>query len=96
MRLPIVPNDFRREYSPWFSLQNIQLTKTIKHYEWYGGLKNILNFMPDHPILRPFDPFDKTADDPVSNPNGYRFDPSYNFAPLQGIRFFAGFRYTFN
>lgn len=94
MRLPVVPNDFRREYSPWFSLQNIQLTKTFKNYEWYGGVKNIFNFMPDHPILRPFDPFDKTADDPISNPNGYIFDPSYNFAPLQGIRFFAGFRYT--
>lgn len=93
MRLPVVPNDFRPEYSPWFSLQNIQFTKIYKNYEWYGGIKNIFNFMPENPILRPFDPFDKSADDVVSNPNGYRFDPSYNFAPLQGIRFFAGFRY---
>ena len=39
-------------------------------------------------------PFDKYADDPVSNPHGYTFDPGYNYASLQGIRYFAGMRYT--
>jgi hypothetical protein len=24
-------------------------------------------------------------DDPADNPNGYTFDPSYNYAPVQGV-----------
>jgi len=92
MRLPVVPDDYRPEYSPWFSIQNIQLTKRFKNgVEIYGGLKNLLNFIPDDPILRPFDPFDKHID--VNNPNGYTFDPTYNFAPMQGIRGFIGVRW---
>ena len=92
MRLPVVPNDYRPEYSPWFSIQNIQVTKRFKNgVEIYGGLKNLLNFIPDDPILRPFDPFDKQI--AVNNPNGYTFDPTYNFAPMQGIRGFVGVRW---
>jgi len=94
-RLPIVPNDFRPEYSPWFALVNVQVSRKFKNgWELYGGLKNLLNFVPQHPILRPFDPFDRTADDPLSNPFGYTFDPSYNFAPLQSIRGFMGMRWV--
>jgi outer membrane receptor for ferrienterochelin and colicins len=93
MRLPILPNDFRPEYSPWFSLQNIQLTQKINpRLQVYGGVKNIFNFVPQNPIMRPFDPFDKQVT--INNPNGYTFDPSYNYAPLQGIRVFMGIRYV--
>ena len=92
-RLPVVPNDFRPEYSPWFTLANLQLTQRIgKKVEVYGGVKNLLNFMPNDPILRPEDPFDKRVNDPVNNPNGYTFDPSYNYAPLSGRRAFLGVR----
>jgi len=95
MRLPILPNDYRPEYSPWFCTANVQLTKKYNNgIEIYGGVKNIFNFIPADPILRAFDPFDKTADDPVTNPHGYTFDPSYNYASLQGIRGFMGIRYT--
>lgn len=95
MRLPILPDDYRPEYSPWFAIANIQLTKKFsRNIELYGGVKNLFNFVPKDPILRPFDPFDKTVDDPVSNPNGYTFDPSYNYSSMQGIRAFAGFRWT--
>lgn len=95
MRLPIVPNDFRREYSPWFCTANIQLTyKPRAKLEFYTGLKNIFNFVPANPILRPFDPFDKSAADPVGNPYAYTFDPSYNYSSLQGIRGFFGVRYS--
>ncbi len=94
MRLPVLPNDYRPEYSPWFSTANLQLTKKWKNgIELYGGVKNIFNFVPVNPIMRPFDPFDKTADDPVNNPYGYTFDPGYNYASLQGIRTFLGIRY---
>jgi outer membrane receptor for ferrienterochelin and colicins len=96
MKLPVVENDFRPEYSSTYSLQNIQVTKKFKNgMELYGGVKNLLNFRPPaNSILRSFDPFDKTADDPVTNPNGYTFDPAYIYAPNQGIRGFLGIRYN--
>jgi outer membrane receptor for ferrienterochelin and colicins len=91
MRLPVVPDDYRPEYSPWFSIHNLQCTwKRNEKMEIYGGVKNLFNFLPADPILRPFDPFDKKIDQ--DNPNGYTFDPNYNFAPMQGIRAFAGIR----
>ena len=95
MLLPVLPNDYRPEYSPWYCIANVQLTKKLnRNIELYGGIKNLLNFVPADPIMRPYDPFDKYADDPVSNPHGYTFDPGYNYASLQGIRYFAGMRYT--
>lgn len=95
MRLPVLPNDYRPEYSPFYAIANIQVSKKFsRDIEIYGGVKNFLNFIPRDPIMRPYDPFDKYADDPVSNPNGYSFDPSYNYASMQGIRAFAGIRWT--
>jgi outer membrane receptor for ferrienterochelin and colicins len=95
MKLPIIPNDYRPEFSPWFSIQNIQMTKKLRSgLEIYMGVKNFLNFTPADPILRPFDPFNKNIH--VDNPNGYVFDPAYNFAPMQGIRYFLGFRKDWN
>ncbi|MDX2196301.1 MAG: TonB-dependent receptor [Cytophagales bacterium] len=97
MRLPILPNDYRPEYSPLFCIANIQVTKKWKSkLEVYGGVKNMFDFVPKYPIMRPFDPFDKNINDPVSNPNGYTFDPNYNYSSLQGIRMFAGVRYLIN
>lgn len=96
-RLPILPNDFRPEFSPWFALLNVQISKQMKgRFECYGGIKNLLNFIPKHPIMRPFDPFDKTANDPVQNPEGFTFDPTYNYAPIQGIKGYIGLRITFH
>lgn len=93
MLLPVLPNDFRPDHSPWFALVNIQLTKEFaKKCQVYAGVKNILNFLPDNPIMRPWDPFDKYTNDQVSNPYGYTFDPGYNYAPVQGIRIILGLR----
>ena len=94
MRLPILPNDFRPEYSPFYMLTNIQLTKSFRKIEIYGGLKNIFNFIPKNPLMRPFDPFNNNINDPINNPYRYTFDTAYNYAPLQGIRGFIGLRYT--
>lgn len=96
MKLPVLDNDFRKEFSDTYSLQNIQVTKKFAHgLEIYGGVKNLLNFTPPaNSIMRAFDPFDKTANDPVTNPNGYTFDPTYVYAPNQGIRGFFGIRYS--
>ena len=95
MRLLVLENDYRSEYSPWYSLMNIQVSKKFKNgFEMYGGVKNLLNFTPKNPIMRPFDPFDKNADDPINNPNGYTFDTTYGYASMQGIRGFLGVKYS--
>jgi outer membrane receptor for ferrienterochelin and colicins len=102
MHLPTVPNDPRPEQSPWFSIHNLQLTwkpQDTKHrarwwkgLEWYVGVKNLFGFYPrEEVILRAFDPFDKQVQ--VNNPNGFTFDPTYNYAPIQRQRVLVGVRY---
>jgi len=105
MKLPLLSElDPRRGESPWFSIQNIQITKKIgTSWEMYGGIKNILNFTPaNNSIARSFDPFDSGVDfnsngeaiATTSNPYALTFDPSYVYASNQGIRGFLGLRYT--
>ena len=105
MRLPLLgPLDDRPDFSPWYSIQNIQLTKSLgKKWEIYGGVKNLLNFTPPkNSIARAFDPFDKdvvfapngTVVPTPNNPNALTFDPTYVFAPNQGVRGFLGVRFT--
>jgi|TARA_R110000782_G_scaffold270436_1_gene371048 outer membrane receptor for ferrienterochelin and colicins len=96
MKLPLVENDFRPEYSDWYSIQNIQITKEFKKgWEVYGGVKNLLNFTPpNNSILRANDPFDKNVNS-SDNPNGYTFDPTYVYTTFQGIRGFLGARVRF-
>jgi outer membrane receptor for ferrienterochelin and colicins len=94
MHLPVQQYDFRSDTSPWYALLNFQVTKSFRFgLEIYGGVKNILNFIPQNPLMRPFDPFDKNANDAENNPYGYTFDTAYNYAPLQGARGFLGVRY---
>lgn len=95
MRLPVQYEDFRAAYSPWYCITNVQATKKWHTgLEVYGGIKNLLNFLPANPIMRPHDPFDKKVNDPTDNPHGYTFDTGYSYAPMQGIRLFAGIRYN--
>ena len=105
MKLPLLSElDPRKGESPWFSIQNIQITKNIgTSWEMYGGIKNILNFTPDNnSIARSFDPFDSGVDfnsngeaiATTNNPYALTFDPSYVYASNQGIRGFLGLRYT--
>lgn len=94
MRLPVLPGDYRPAYSPWFTIQNLQITKVLpKGFEVYGGVKNIWNYLPKNPLMRPFDPFDKKVNDVVNNPNNYTFDTEYNYTSLYAIRGFIGVRY---
>jgi outer membrane receptor for ferrienterochelin and colicins len=95
MRLPLLgDNDPRAANSPWFSIQNIQLTKKFTNsWELYGGVKNLLNFTPAANSINGADnPFDVGVDT-EKNPE-LAFDPSYVYASNQGIRMFAGLRYT--
>lgn len=93
MLLPTLPNDYRPSQSPWFNISNVQVTKkwATQGIELYGGVKNLFGFYPKEDIImRAFDPFDKKINS--NNPNGYTFDPSYNYAPMQRARFFLGLR----
>lgn len=95
MRLPVQPNDFRPAASPWHALLTMQVRKRVSRgIELFAGGKNLLDFVPSDPIMRPFDPFDRRADDASANPQGYTFDTAYMYAPMQGRRWFAGVRYT--
>ncbi|RIW14454.1 TonB-dependent receptor [Algoriphagus lacus] len=105
MRLPLLGElDERPEYSPWWSIQNIQLTKAFgTRGEIYGGVKNLLNYTPPaNSIARAFDPFDRGVEfgpngqviPTPENPQALTFDPTYVFAPNQGIRGFFGVRFT--
>ncbi len=109
MRLPLVSElDPRLPYSETYSIQNIQLTyKGFKHFELYGGVKNLLNWTPNknNPFLiaRSNDPFNKNVQYDANgsalatpeNPYGLVFDPTYIYAPNQGLRTFFGVRYNF-
>jgi outer membrane receptor for ferrienterochelin and colicins len=109
MLLPLLgPLDPRSPTSPWWSIQNIQCTyRTSKGWEIFGGVKNLLNWTPlrNNPFLiaRSQDPFDKqvTYNDngevvpTADNPYALTFDPSYVYAPNQGIRCFLGIRFQF-
>nr|WP_293303509.1 TonB-dependent receptor [Allomuricauda sp.] len=108
MRLPLLGDlDPRQEYSPTWSIQNIQFTyKGWNNFEVYGGIKNLLDWTPNkgNPfiIARTNDPFDKNVTFDANgnavatpdNPYALTFDPSYVYAPNQGIRGFFGVRYT--
>ncbi|HRJ31211.1 MAG TPA: TonB-dependent receptor [Cyclobacteriaceae bacterium] len=100
MHLPVQLNDFRPAMSPVVPLMNVQVTRMINNkkgknkWEVYGGIKNLFNFLPDNPLMRPFDPFNKNVE--VDNPNNYTFDTAYNYAPVQGLKGFLGVRYTLN
>lgn len=108
MRLPMLSDlDPRPEYSPIWSIQNIQFTyKKLRNFELYGGIKNLLNWTPNKgtPFLmaRSNDPFDSSVEYgqngnvlvTPSNPYGLTFDPGYVYAPNQGIRGFFGIRYS--
>jgi len=105
MVLPLLgPLDNRSGNSPWYSIQNLQFSKTFRQKELFFGVKNLLNFIPNaNSIARPFDPFDKqvtfdangNALPTPNNPNALTFDPTYVFTSNQGIRFFVGFNIYF-
>ena len=85
MKLPVGPPEIdpRPATSPWFTIMNVQVGKTFNNgFEVYGGVKNVLNFFPENPLLEPENPF------------GKNFDTSYNYSSIQGIKGFLGVRYT--
>ena len=105
MLLPLLGDlDQRSPTSPWYSTQNLKISKSFKNVEIYFGGKNLLNFTPaNNSIARSFDPFDKQVQTNVNgdvvptanNPQALSFDPSYVYASNQGRRFYLGMSYQF-
>ncbi|MDQ3191326.1 MAG: TonB-dependent receptor [Bacteroidota bacterium] len=85
MELPTYEIPYNRpEISPWFSLQNIQITHQFtKLLEVYIGARNIFNYTQNSPLIDPQNPF------------GDNFDTAYAYGPLQGRRYFLGLRLGF-
>ncbi len=85
MDLPVGPPDIdpRPSQSPWFTIMNFQVGKKFSNgLELYAGVKNMLNFFPENPLLEPDNPF------------GRNFDTSYNYASIQGAKGFLGVRFS--
>lgn len=107
MLLPLASDlDPRNSESPYWSIQNIQLSvKVADAIEIYGGFKNLLDWTPAKSssflIAGSHDPFDKLIEldqngnivPTPENPYGLSFDPAYVYAPNQGRKLFFGIRY---
>lgn len=76
------PPEYRRgTSSPVYVILNAQVTKFFKRWEVYLGGENLTNYKQQNPIIAADDPF------------GPYFDSSLIWAPIDGIRIYAGFRY---
>lgn len=99
MRLPLVDNDYRPDYSPDTWIANIQMTKKFTNgLEVYAGVKNLLNTLPKGDLIaRWWDPFGEPGNGVTPPPgrNDVIFEPNdYSYTAMQGIRGFLGLRYT--
>jgi outer membrane receptor for ferrienterochelin and colicins len=92
IRLPLVENDFRSEYSDPYAIHNFKITKKFNRgWRLFVGIRNAFDFTPpDYSILRAFDPFDREVNNLVDNPNNYTFDASYMYASFQGLNLVFG------
>jgi outer membrane receptor for ferrienterochelin and colicin len=77
------PPEYRRpERSPAYLIMNAQVTKYFKRWELYFGGENLTNYKQENPIISPEDPF------------GEYFDATIVWAPIMGIKAYAGIRVT--
>lgn len=83
MHLPTYDSPFERpETSPWYSVQNVQLTKEVnENFSFYISVKNLLNYTQS---ISPIVDFE--------NPYSDNFDTSYAYGPLQQRRILLGLR----
>jgi len=77
------PVEYRRpSRSPAYAIVNAQVTKFFKRWEIYIGAENLTNYKQDNPIISPENPF------------GEYFDATIVWAPIMGIKAYAGIRVT--
>ena len=76
------PEEFKQaKYSKPYTTVNVQVTKSWKKIEIYGGCENVFNFRQSKPIVS------------WQNPFSQYFDTSFNWGPTRGIEFYLGLRY---
>jgi outer membrane receptor for ferrienterochelin and colicins len=81
MALPRHPG--RAARSPWFSEQNLQVTRRIVGEAFLIlGVKNLFDTRQDDPLVAPDDPF------------GPDFDTNFVWGPTQGRRVIVGFQWN--
>lgn len=91
--------DPRPAQSPWYSIQNVQITKGFgDRSEAYVGAKNLLNWTPWNNLPPGVSYMGNTLDPFGANPEPgvLAFDPSYVYGPNQGLRGFFGVRWNVN
>ncbi len=77
------PEPYRLDdYSPAYTIVNAQVTKFFRKWNIYLGGENLTNFRQSNPILAANEPF------------GPYFDSSIIWGPINGIKVYAGLRYT--
>lgn len=76
-----LPAHFQQpEFSPAFSIANIQFTKVWKKVEVYAGCENLFDFRQIRPIIN------------WQNPFGEYFDTAFVWGPTRGRELYAGVR----
>jgi hypothetical protein len=76
------PAEFQRpERSPIYAILNAQITKYFKRWDIYVGGENLTNYRQPNPIIDPENPF------------GDYFDATIVYAPVMGIKVYAGIRF---
>jgi outer membrane receptor for ferrienterochelin and colicin len=80
------PEPYRlEEFSPAFSLVNLQIGKTLfERLEVYAGIENLFAYTQKDPILASDDPF------------GPYFDASLIWGPVFGRKIYGGLRFRIN
>ena len=77
------PPEYQRpSRSPSYVIVNAQITKYFKRWDFYVGAENLTNYKQDNPIISPENPF------------GEYFDATIVWAPIMGIKAYAGIRVT--
>ena len=65
-----------------YMVMNMQISKFFKHWEVYGGVENLLDFVQTNPIIA------------ADMPWGDNFDASLVWGPIHGRKFYLGIRYN--
>jgi len=77
------PEAYRLDgFSDEYFTLNAQITKVFKHFEWYLGGENLLNYKQPNAILAANDPF------------GKHFDASLIWGPVNGRVIYSGIKYN--
>ena len=71
------------ERFPTYPMLNFQATRWFRHFSIYVGAENITNYRQKNPIIGSADPW------------GQDFDSTMVWGPIDGIMFYAGFRFNF-